>query len=203
VADKHSFDHWVTGTSQCLRRLIADGADNEELQRFLDAKRAGDCEVIEQVINRKRTTPKASWSTGSEDEILQLVRVAAIKPVVNSLDVPTLYRFIQLALQLSRTVVSAAKEEEGPIFSSAETTESLARIVFEVSMEHLRAGTEERYQQILLEAVRMFGPDAAAEYMVTRNFALGGQTPAELARTNEGARQVLNELIAQDRGGPL
>ena len=65
-------------------------------------------------------------------------------------------------------------------------------------------GAEERYQHILLEAVRMFfGSDEGARFMTTRNFALGGRTPAELTLTKDGTHQVHNELWAQDRGGPL
>lgn len=45
--------------------------------------------------------------------------------------------------------------------------------------------------------------DAARAYMHTRNFALGGATPAELVKTSDGERIVLNELQAQAEGGPL
>ena len=47
------------------------------------------------------------------------------------------------------------------------------------------------------------GYDAARDYMHTRNFALGGTTPAELVKTSDGERIVLNELHAQAEGGPL
>ena len=45
--------------------------------------------------------------------------------------------------------------------------------------------------------------DAARAYMHTRNFALGGATPAELVKTSDGERIALNELHAQAEGGPL
>lgn len=45
--------------------------------------------------------------------------------------------------------------------------------------------------------------DAARAYMHMRNFALGGATPAELVKTSDGERIVLNELHAQAEGGPL
>jgi uncharacterized protein (DUF2384 family) len=45
--------------------------------------------------------------------------------------------------------------------------------------------------------------DAARAYMHTRNFALGGATPAELCKTADGERLVLNELHAQAESGPL
>jgi len=45
--------------------------------------------------------------------------------------------------------------------------------------------------------------DAARAYMHTPNFALGGNIPAELVKTSEGERIVLNELQAHADGGPL
>lgn len=45
--------------------------------------------------------------------------------------------------------------------------------------------------------------DAARAYMHTANFALGGATPAQLVKTSDGERIVLNELHAQAEGGPL
>jgi putative toxin-antitoxin system antitoxin component (TIGR02293 family) len=45
--------------------------------------------------------------------------------------------------------------------------------------------------------------DAARAYMHTRNFALGGATPAELLKTSDGERIVLDELHTQAEGGPL
>ena len=47
------------------------------------------------------------------------------------------------------------------------------------------------------------GFEAARAYMHTPNYALGGHTPAELIKTSEGERIVLNELQAQAEGGPL
>jgi Protein of unknown function (DUF2384) len=61
----------------------------------------------------------------------------------------------------------------------------------------------ERYRGVLLEAVRIFGPYEGARFMTTRNFALGGQTPAELAASIDGTRQVYNELSAQEHDGPI
>lgn len=45
--------------------------------------------------------------------------------------------------------------------------------------------------------------DGAREYLHARNFALGGATPAELLKTAEGERIVLDELHAHAESGPL
>lgn len=61
-----------------------------------------------------------------------------------------------------------------------------------------------RAARATMTAADVFGSwDAAREYMHTRNFALGGATPADLIRTADGERVVVNELHAQDEGGPL
>lgn len=61
-----------------------------------------------------------------------------------------------------------------------------------------------RAARVTMTAAEMLGSyDAAREYMHTRNFALGGATPAELIRTSEGERIVLNELQTQTEAGPL
>jgi len=61
-----------------------------------------------------------------------------------------------------------------------------------------------RGARITVAAHQVFGSfEAAREYIQTRNFALGGARPADLMKTSEGERIVLNELQAQAGGGPL
>lgn len=61
-----------------------------------------------------------------------------------------------------------------------------------------------RGARAVMVAAQVLGSwDAARLYLHTRNFALGGATPAELLRTADGERIVLNELHAQAEGAPL
>lgn len=61
-----------------------------------------------------------------------------------------------------------------------------------------------RAARVTTAAAEVLGSfDAARKYMHTKNFALGGSTPAELLKTSEGERLVLNELQAHAEGGPL
>jgi len=61
-----------------------------------------------------------------------------------------------------------------------------------------------RAARVTTAAAEVLGSfDAARKYMHTKNFALGGSTPAELLKTGEGERLVLNELQAQSEGGPI
>ena len=68
----------------------------------------------------------------------------------------------------------------------------------------LAAASGEQMSRVALAAADVLGNlDAAHEYMHTRNFALGGATPADLLRTIDGEHIVLNELRTQADGGPL
>jgi putative toxin-antitoxin system antitoxin component (TIGR02293 family) len=61
-----------------------------------------------------------------------------------------------------------------------------------------------RAARVAMAAAEVLGSfDAARKYMHTRNFALGGATPAELLKTAEGERLVLGELHAHAEGGPI
>ena len=61
-----------------------------------------------------------------------------------------------------------------------------------------------RAARATMTAAEVFGDyDTARQYMHTRNFALGGATPAELVKTADGESLVLNELHAQAESGPL
>jgi uncharacterized protein (DUF2384 family) len=61
-----------------------------------------------------------------------------------------------------------------------------------------------RAARVATAAAEVLGSfDAARKYMRTRNFALGGATPAELLKTAEGERLLLNELQAHAEGGPI
>jgi uncharacterized protein (DUF2384 family) len=61
-----------------------------------------------------------------------------------------------------------------------------------------------RAARVTAAAAEVLGDfDMARKYMHTKNFALGGATPAELLKTSEGERLVLNELQAHAEGGPL
>lgn len=69
---------------------------------------------------------------------------------------------------------------------------------------HAVTGTlEERYKLVLREVEAQLGPEVAATFMTTRNFALGGRVPADLIVTEEGTRQVLSEISAHSAEGPL
>jgi len=67
------------------------------------------------------------------------------------------------------------------------------------------AGTpaEQRFRFVAREVEARLGREVAATYMHTKNFGLGGLTPAHLVATEEGTRQILAELSAHAESGPL
>lgn len=68
---------------------------------------------------------------------------------------------------------------------------------------NIPATPEERYALVAHEIEVHLGPETAATYMRTRNFALGGLMPTDLLATEEGTRQVLAEISTHIEGGPL
>lgn len=61
---------------------------------------------------------------------------------------------------------------------------------------------EQRYWLVAREVEARLGLEVAATYMHTKNFALGGLTPAQLVATEEGTQLVLTEVSAQADCGP-
>lgn len=106
---------------------------------------------------------------------------------------------------------------EALLLSSAMSLDSLADTerFFEMSFKTIKArqggsldtAASERAMRAArttMTAAQVLGSyEAARSYMHTRNFALGGSTPAELVKTSDGERIVLNELQTQAEGGPL
>lgn len=70
-------------------------------------------------------------------------------------------------------------------------------------MDPLPKTVRERRTLVQREVEARLGPEVAATYMQTKNFALGGLTPSELVATRQGTSQVLAEISAHADGGPL
>ena len=106
----HAAADWADGISPCLRQLISAGADDNEISRYLRATSTGDNKSASKILNRAQAM-SAPHDSLSIDSILNRVRVAAIKPVVNSLDAPLLQHYMQHMLEVSGAVVQKLKDE--------------------------------------------------------------------------------------------
>lgn len=70
-------------------------------------------------------------------------------------------------------------------------------------MDPLPKTVRERRKLVKREIEARLGPEVAATFMQTKNFALGGLTPNELVATEHGISQVLAEISAHAGEGPL
>lgn len=132
-----TMDDWATGILELLNRLIENGADDAKLNQFVEARRAGDSELADRLLNEPKV-PRSFIASdlGSElDEVLLQVRVVAIKPFVNSADPQWLYRYIQIMYRISEGVVRALKDE--PFWSSNQSVLSVGDVIKKFSLEQL------------------------------------------------------------------
>lgn len=125
---------WADGISPCLRQLISAGADDSEISRYLHAMSTGDNRSASKILKRARAMA-APHDPLSIDSILNRVRVAAIKPVVNSLDATLLQHYMQHMLQISGAVVQKLKDE--PFWSVDAAVGAVADVVRRACMDLL------------------------------------------------------------------
>ena len=113
---------------------------------------------------------------------------------------------------MSRSILALAAlaAAMGPAFAHPPTANDkpmhpmAARMAVPSRADHELIESAMRAARATMTAAEVLGSyDAARAYMHTKNFALGGATPTELVKTSDGERIVLNELQAQDEGGPL
>ena len=82
-----AMNDWATGISELLSRLIENGADDDKLTEFVEARRTGDSELADRLLNEPRaprSLPVASDLGSALDDVLLQVRVVALKPFVNT-----------------------------------------------------------------------------------------------------------------------
>ena len=80
---------WATGISELLGQLIEKGANEDELTRFVEARRAGDTELADRILSEPsvpRVLPVTSDLGSALDDVLLQVRVVALKPFLKTTD---------------------------------------------------------------------------------------------------------------------
>lgn len=90
-------DAWPTGLSDELRRMAMAGAPDAVLQSFIDARRRGDADLATRLLSQY---PQPNGPAESLSGVERL-RVAALRPVVNSLDTQTLYAYVSILWPLT------------------------------------------------------------------------------------------------------
>ena len=138
-------DDWATGISELLGQLIEKGADDDELTRFVEARRAGDSELADRILNEPsvpRVLPVASDLGSALDDALLQVRVVALKPFAKTTDSLWLYRYIEIMCRLSEGVVKALRDE--PFWSSKQSVQAVGEVIRRSALEQLKDFTNRR-----------------------------------------------------------
>jgi hypothetical protein len=139
VPNRAEADDWVGGTSEGLRRLIAAGADDSLLDSFMRAKARGDLETAESILSMSRPLLAETPPIGTE-EALQRVRVAALRPYVNSMDSAELQQFVLGMLELSEAVVNGLEGKAE--WSVRGVVDVVAEVVRDASIKRLQRRPE-------------------------------------------------------------
>ena len=133
-------EDWVSGISESLRGLAAAGADDEELGQFIQARKVGDSDLANRILRTQRPPTMARGVSdlgGSFDGVLNQLRVAALKPVVNKMDARVLHLYVQYMWHVSEQIVKAHKDEQ---FWFVETAvAAVADVVMRFSLDQLSA----------------------------------------------------------------
>lgn len=183
-------------------------------------------------VRSSRHVPELNWSE-IDALVLRIFEDKSLLTKVrrlNKVELASVWQLTQQALEKQREAHLRGLERfdvhlrvleglsgESLLISSSMFLDSLAEAeaFFELSFKTIKsklgksldiAASERaiRAARVTTAAAEVLGSfDAARKYMHTRNFALGGSTPAELLKTAEGERLVLNELQAQAEGGPI
>jgi putative toxin-antitoxin system antitoxin component (TIGR02293 family) len=178
---------------------VSGGADGASIDAWLLAV-LEDEELRRQVRQLKKVELATVWQLTRSFLLLRHSRVSAHP------DPLEMHRRLIAGLAGESLLVSSSmfldtlSEAEGFFELSFKTIKSrLGRALDTAASERAMRGA-----RATLTAAEVFGDfEAARAYMHTPNYALGGHTPAELIKTSEGERIVLNELQTQAEGGPL
>ena len=178
---------------------VSGGAEGASIDAWLLAV-LEDEELRQQVRQLKKVELASVWQLTRSFLLLRHSRVSAHP------DPLEVHRRLIAGLAGESLLVSSSmfldnlSEAEGFFELSFKTIKSrLGRALDTAASERAMRGA-----RVTLTAAEVFGDfEAARVYMHTPNYALGGHTPAELIKTSEGERIVLNELQTQAEGGPL
>lgn len=133
-------DDWASGISQPLRKLAFDGAGDQELERFVDARKRGDSEEAARILNARRTprAPPPVSELGAElDDVLYRLRIAALRQVVNDIDVRLLQPYMEVVWHVSKHVVTALKHE--PFWSNDRAVIAVGNVVAKFALDQINS----------------------------------------------------------------
>ena len=116
-----------------LRRMAMAGASDDALQQFIAARRRRDTELANRLLTQFQTPSGPTHAPTP----LQRLRVAALRPVVNSLEAQALYSYICILWPLSDQAVRTTVEPT--CWENDSFVASIADSLMHVALEHLQA----------------------------------------------------------------
>ena len=133
---------WAASLSQRVRQLASEGASNEMIDRYMEARRTGDSVLATRILEEPRSPGPAQ--TNQEDSAveraLKNIRIAALRPEVNQLKGPSLLRYVLFVMELSEQLVKLRPEEA--LWESTAVTATVAQYVRNAAMEWLQGNAD-------------------------------------------------------------
>lgn len=116
-----------------VRRMALAGAPDDVLQAFIDSRRRGDTDHAEWLLNRAQQQSRPSRPRLTPVEKLF---VAALKPVVNSVDSSTLHSYIVTIWPIAEEIVR--RHDDPTHWASDSFVEAIAQSLVRTALEHLQ-----------------------------------------------------------------
>jgi hypothetical protein len=132
-------DDWAAGIAGSLRQLLDAGANDDELWRFIQARHSGDDHAANLVLASTRSTRQESMPSdlGYElDAVVNQLTVAALRPVVNVLDVRLLRQYVHDVQLLSEHIVRTTEGESYWLHESYVAT--MAEVVRRIALDRAK-----------------------------------------------------------------
>lgn len=130
-----SDEDWASGASRTVRWMIAHEATDDEVDRYLLARRTGNDHVGRTILRTLEQRPAFEHSDAENtapDDRLSRLRVAALKPVVNRMSATDLQRYVLAVWRLSEQVVVACEDHQ---WNDGATFEAIAALVVEQALK--------------------------------------------------------------------
>lgn len=129
-------DDWALGIAQPLRQLAYSGADDQELERYVSARRTGDADQALRILNAVRPSPAslhAADPLAAPSDPLVRVATVALSRAVNEIDARLLTRYAEIVWHVSAHVVGALKSE--PFWPNERAVDAVGLVVAKFALD--------------------------------------------------------------------
>jgi len=133
---------WATGLSQLIQQLASEGASDEMINRYIEARRTGDSGLATRILDEPRSpgSAHAKQEESAVERALKNIRIAALRPEVNQLKGPSLLQYVLFVVELSEQIVKLVPDEA--LWESTAVTATVAQHVRNAAMEWLQGNAD-------------------------------------------------------------